>query len=179
MLFRSQEFAAGEDTRETTVMLQRDPGSPVVPYLRVENLYQPLVDADVEGYVVRAEAGWAFLGVAGEFFRYWEDDPNDQLDSWYVEALLRIVPPEAFGRVRLDLALGGRTFERTKKHTGVQGGLSLGMYPLDSLGFEADFRVAEINDLTMEDVRGALLVRAPAFPFLALRGGYQIGRAHV
>jgi len=152
----------GHDTRET--------GLPALASLRLENGWQRLADADVDGYEVRADAFYRGFGISAEYLRYWETRPSDQLTAWTLEARVRFVPDE---HVRLDLAVGVRGIERESSHTGLHGGASFGLYPSRWLGLEADLRWADVGDRLLGDYRGGLLVRLSGLPHVALRGGYR------
>lgn len=149
---------------------RRQKGEPAAALLRLESAYQPLSRTDVDGLVSRAELTWAMLGLGGEFLRYWEETPRQDLDFWSLEGLFRIAPNEYF---RLTVAAGARSIRGRESRAGFQGGFSLGVYPRRWLGVEADLRWAHIADRVLGDYRGGLLLRAPAFPYAALRGGYR------
>ncbi len=149
----------------------RRAGAPATALVRVESSYQSLSSADVDGLTTRAEVIYSFIGVGGEFIRYWEESPDQDLDFGLVEGLIRIVPSEY---VRLTLAAGSRHIAGRRSRWAHGGGFSIGLYPLEWLGIEADLRWAEVSDRTSGDYRIGALLRVPHFPYLALRGGYRV-----
>ena len=138
---------------------------------RLESTYQRLSSADVDGLTTRAEVVFSYFGVGGEFVRYWEDTPQQEMDFALVEGLIRLVPNE---HVRLTLAAGSRHIAGDRSRWAHGGGFSIGLYPLEWLGFEADLRWAKVSDRTSGDYRLGAQLRIPRFPHLALRGGYRV-----
>ena len=151
-------------------MSKRTDGSPVVPIARLENTYQSLIDADIDGYTLRGELGIGPIAAAGGWTRYSEERPPDELDSWFVEGLWRFGGNEHF---RLDLALGARGFERAFSTKGFQWGLSTGIYPNTIWGIEADGRWAHFDSGELTDLRGALRLTYPDLPYASVRAGYR------
>jgi hypothetical protein len=149
---------------------KRRGGRPANSIFRLETGYQKLRDSDVDAVTIRTEMVWAFLGISGEFLRYSEDSPDQELDFGSLEALYRFAPSNKF---RLDLAVGTRWIEGEGERSGISGGVSVGYYPTHWLGLEADARWANIADATLEDYRGAVSLRFPQFPYVALRSGYR------
>ncbi|MCB0221505.1 MAG: hypothetical protein KDH09_17540 [Chrysiogenetes bacterium] len=149
---------------------ERKAGSPVVPNARIENTYQSLIDADIDGYTLRGELGWGPIAAAGGWTRYSEERPPDELDSWFVEGLWRFGWSEHF---RFDVAAGARGFERAFSTKGFQWGVSTGLYPVNYLGREGDARWAFFDSGQLTDLRGALRLTYPDFPYASLRAGYR------
>lgn len=145
-------------------------GLPASAAFRVESSYQHLARSDVQGLVTRAEAIYHVVGVGGEFVRYWEDSPNQHLDVASMDAVLRLVATKT---VRFTLVAGAREIAGRHSHWGAGGGLGLGLYPTDWLGFEADARGYRVSDRRQFDLRIGALFRIPRFPYLAVRGGYR------
>jgi hypothetical protein len=150
---------------------ERRDGAPSAALLRVEGTYQALNNGDVDGYTVRGELVWAFIGVGGEFIGYQEGSPDQTFDFTTVEGLFRFSPHENF---RVTLATGSRRLEGKRKTTVFEGGISVGVYPQDWLGLELDLRLADVGDNVLGDYRIGGLLRLPDFPFMALRGGYRV-----
>lgn len=166
-------FAVVKGATEETIdyaVNERQDGSPVVPVARLENTYQSLIGTDIDGYTLRGELGFGPVAVAGGWTRYWEERPDDRLDSWVVEGLWRFGSNEHF---RLDLAFGGRGFERVYSTKGFQTGLSTGIYPWDCVGFEGDARWAFFESGELTDLRGVLRLTHPEFPYAGARAGYR------
>jgi hypothetical protein len=138
---------------------------------RLESTYQRLSSADVDGLTTRAEVIFSYFGVGGEFVGYWEDAPQQDMDFALVEGLIRLVPNEY---VRLTLAAGSRHIAGDRSRWAHGGGFSIGLYPQEWLGIEADLRWAKVSDRTSGDYRVGALLRIPRFPYLALRGGYRV-----
>lgn len=145
----------------------RKKGHPTLPYVRLENSYQRLLD-NVDGYALRVEGGWSFIGAGFEFLRYWEEDSPDTLNSYSMEALYRFAPNKY---VRASLGTGYRLFQGDASHGGFQIGPSLGVYPLSFLGVEGDLRWAFISERTVQDYRGGLTIMLPYF---SARAGYRL-----
>ena len=163
LLLIAEEAAPDEDEHRA--------GAPSTAVIRVESTYQRFSSADVDGITTRAELVFSYFGVGGEFIRYHEDSPDQDLDFGLVEGLIRIVPHES---IRLTLAAGSRRIEGDRSRWAHGGGFSLGFYPLEWVGLEADLRWAEVSDRTSGDYRVGALLRIPRFPYLALRGGYRV-----
>ncbi len=160
---------ASKATIEYTRKL-RKPGDLVVPYARADGFYQRVQDADVHGFGGRAEAGWAFIGVGFEYLRYREENPDDKLELWAIEALWRFSIYKSF---RLDAAIGGRGFKGNSEFDGTHGGFSVGIYPHTIIGIEGDFRWAEIGGNALGDYQAAFVFRHPAFRYVFIRTNYR------
>jgi hypothetical protein len=145
-------------------------GSPASAAVRLEGVYQSLTNTDVDGFTLRGEAVYAFIGVGGEYIRYHEDSPSQTLKFGSAEVLYRIAPSDVFS---LTAALGARWVDGRDDRTGFSGGVSTGIYPTEWLGLEADLRWADLSGRTLGDYRAGLLFRVPAFPYVAVRGGYR------
>jgi hypothetical protein len=145
-------------------------GSPSGAAVRLEGAYQSLTNTDVDGYTIRGEAVYAFIGVGGEYLRYHEDSPNQTLEFGSAEVLYRIAPSDVFS---LTGALGARWVDGRGDRSGFSGGVSTGVYPIEWFGLEADFRWADLSGRTLGDYRVGALFRVPAFRYLAVRGGYR------
>jgi len=152
-------------------MDDRRPGAPTTAIARVETTYQPLAHADVDGLATRAELVFGFIGVGGEFLRYWEQRPDQSLEIGSIEGLFRIAPNRHF---QLTLAGGSRHIAGRQGYWAHGGGFSLGIHPWRWLGVETDLRWSKVGDRTLGDYRAGVLMRIPRFPYLAVRGGYRV-----
>ncbi len=160
-------------SRTNEVFRERRAGEPAPSMLRLEGTYQRLADGDVDAHTTRGQFIWSSLGIGGEFTRYKEGSPKQSLDLTSGELLFRFLPCH---RMNLILAIGARKLDGDRDETGLQGGLSFGLHPVEWMGLELDLRWAAIGDGTLEDYRAGALFRHPDFPFVALRGGYRIER---
>ena len=75
--------------------------------------------------------------------------------------------------IRFDVAAGARGFERAFSTKGFQWGVSTGLYPVNYLGLEGDARWAFFDSGQLTDLRGALRLTYPDFPYASLRAGYR------
>jgi hypothetical protein len=148
----------------------RRPGAPTTAFVRLENTYQRFARSDVDGLATRGELMLGFIGVGGEFVRYWEARPDQSLEIGSIEGLFRLAPNRFF---QLTLAGGSRHIAGQKGHWAHGGGFSLGIHPWRWLGLETDLRWSKVGDRTMGDYRAGLLARIPRFPYLAVRAGYR------
>jgi hypothetical protein len=149
---------------------KRNKGEPAAALVRLESTYQRLGDDDVDGYTLRGELIWAFIGIGGEFIGYREGTPKQTFDFTTVEALFRLTTND---QIRFTLAAGTRVLEGKREKTAGQAGFSFGLYPVKWAGLEVDLRWAGLDGATLGDYRGAILLRPPAFPITALRAGYR------
>jgi len=148
----------------------RKKGEPAAALVRLESSYQRLGEDNIDGYTLRGELVWAFVGIGGEFVGYREGTPKQTFDFTTVEGLFRLAPNDG---VRLTLAAGTRVLEGKRDKTVGQAGFSFGLYPTEWAGLEVDLRWADLGGATLGDYRGAILLRPPAFPVTALRVGYR------
>jgi hypothetical protein len=149
---------------------KRKKGEPTSALLRLEGTYQRLGDGDVDGYTLRGELIWAFIGIGGEFIGYREGTPKQTFDFTTVEALFRLATND---QIQFQFAAGTRVLEGKREKTAGQAGFSFGLYPVKWVGLEADLRWGGVGNTTVSDYRGAILLRPPAFPITALRAGYR------
>jgi len=147
----------------------RLPGHPTIPTVRVDGGYQRVV-GNVDAWSSRGEIGWSLFGAAYEYMEFHEHDADDRLVSWYWEGLYRTAPGPSF---KLDFAAGYRGFKRDGNFGGAQTGASLGVYPLEGIGVEADFRWGSIGERILSDYHGRLLLNTPRLPGIFLRLGYR------
>lgn len=150
---------------------ERRPGDPATAIVRLESTYQHLAHSDVDGLATRAELVAGFIGIGGEFVRYWEDSPEHHLDFGAIEGLVRFAPKSWF---QITFAAGSRHIAGRHSRWAHGGGLGIGLHPQEWLGFEADARWAKVSDRTMGDYRLGVLLRVPKLRYLALRGGYRV-----
>lgn len=148
----------------------RKKGEPAAALVRLESSYQRLGDGDVDGYTLRGELVWAFVGIGAEFVGYRDGTPKQTFDFTTVEGLFRLAPNDG---LRLSVAAGTRVLEGKRDKTVGQAGFSFGLYPAEWVGLEVDLRWADVGGATLGDYRGAILLRPPAFPITALRAGYR------
>lgn len=148
----------------------RRPGAPTTAFVRFENTYQRFATSDVGGLASRGELMLGFLGVGGEFIRYWEAQPDQSLEIGSIEGLFRLAPNRW---LQLTLAGGSRHIAGHQGNWAHGGGFSVGIHPWAWLGVETDLRWSKVGDRTLGDYRGGLLVRVPQFPYLAVRAGYR------
>ena len=120
---------------------RRASGDPVLPDLRLDQSYQAVGTA-AQGSSSRVQAGYAILGVDGEYLHYWERNPTASLDYWQAEALLRLSDSPSF---RADLAYGYRGEATGPDSMAAQGGISMGAYFDYGIGLETDLRWADLQ----------------------------------
>lgn len=162
--------AAGETAGVTTEYARARPaGMPVVPVVRLDGAYQ-LIPKDIDALSARLELGVGPVAAAYERIVFREREPRDRLHGWRGEALWRIAAGEG---MRLDGAVGFMGFRRERDHSGGSVGLSLGIYPTRTVGYEADARWGAIGDATVTDLRGRLYFGPKAWRGFALRPGYR------
>lgn len=145
---------------------ERPAGSSTIPYLRVDNGYW-LVPDDVDGYEIRAQAGYGAFAAGFEFLRLWEDDPASRLDSYAADAVFRFAAGEV---LEFDIATGYRGFRGAEDHDGWEIGVPIALYPWRYLGVEASFKWAFVAGNVVDDYRAGIALH---LPFVTLRPGYR------
>jgi hypothetical protein len=136
----------------------RKKGEPVVVLVGLESSYQRLDDDDVDGYTLRGELVWAFIGIGAEFIGYRGGTPKQTFDFTTVEGLFRLATND---RIWLQVAAGTRVLEGKREKTAGQARFSFGLYPVKWVGLEADLRWAGVGGIgTSSCVFGNMRVRS-------------------
>ena len=93
---------------------------PALPTFRFEGDYQKIIQNDVQGYRLNAEAG--YLMFAGEFdwVHYFEKSTATQLRFMSPRLLIRSAPSRVF---EIDLAMGAKIVSGRRAQTGFEFGL--------------------------------------------------------
>lgn len=142
---------------------------PLLPLVRLDGAYQ-VIPKDIDALSGRLELGRGPFAAAYERILFREGEPRDRMWGWRGEALWRMVVGEG---VRLDAAFGYMGFQREGSHNGASTGLSLGVYPTRTVGYEADARWGSIGDATATDLRGRICFSPSSWRGFALRPGYR------
>lgn len=144
----------------------RDPGEPLIPFLRVDAAYQD-VESDVDALDYRVQIGYGPIGFELNQTRYEEDEPSDHLDVYRLYGLWRL----SYGqRVEIDLGLGGIIVEGDERNSGFSWTIPVLVQPLDWLLVEFRPMWSRVDGSRIDEYElGALF----NWNFVAIKAGYR------
>lgn len=146
----------------------RYPGDPMIPFARLDLGYQN-VESDVQAFDYRAELGFGPFGVHFNHTRYWEGEPNDQLDLYRAYGLYRM----SFGNaVQLDLGFGALTMDGKdeESETGFSFSSPVLFRPARLAAIEFRPAWSVVGDIPVSDYDLAALV---TWRYASFRVGYR------
>lgn len=143
--------------------------SPALPTIRFESAYQYIIN-DVNGYDIKAEAGYLMFGLDAEWLQYFEQEPNDDMKIMDGHVLLRTMFVNVFG---INLALGAKSFWGNNHHTGFDLGFPFYIYLGDHFIIDAQPYWATIRGNDVYDIGGGVSYKYKLF---GARAGYRLIR---
>jgi hypothetical protein len=145
---------------------QREPGEPLLPYLRIDAGWQH-IDDNIQAVDTRIEAGYGPLALAYRHTHYMERDTDDTLNLAYAHALYRFSPTPAF---EVDLALGATVLDGNNTHAGFSVGIPITWYPWKNVGLRFAPTWSSINSNWISDYDTAVQV---SIRFMTIFAGYR------
>lgn len=139
---------------------------PALPTFKLEGNYQYLV-GDMQSFSGRAEVGYLMFGLDGEYKRFYEESPHDNLNMANFHFLVRGLLAEIF---QVNLALGEKFIWGDTRHQGFEIGLPF--YLIFGKHFIWDVKpyMAFVGGKDIYDVSSGLNLK---YKFAGFRAGYR------
>lgn len=139
---------------------------PALPTFKLEGNYQYLA-GDMQSLNGRAEVGYLMFGLDGEYKRFYEDSPRDNLNMADFHFLVRGLLAEIF---QVDLALGERFIWGDSRHQGFEIGMPF--YLIFGKHFIWDVKpyMAFVGGKDIYDVSSGMNLK---YKFAGFRAGYR------
>jgi len=139
---------------------------PALPTVRLEPSYQYVFNG-IHGFSGKLEAGYLIVGVDGEYTRYFEKSPNDNLDIWSTHFLLRTIFTKHFGT---NLALGAKIVRGGQNRTAFEIGVPFYIYPSRYFIFDIQPFLATFGGKNIYDLGAGAAFK---YKLIGVRAGYR------
>lgn len=159
------EMAQDDDPKYTYKYLKKN-DVPALPTFRLEGMYQYLAGQD-HAASGRLEVGYLMVGAEGEYKRFWEKSPDDQLNVMSGHVLLRSLFSEVF---QINLALGEKIIWGDTRHDGFEIGFPFYMIFGKHVMFDVRPYLAFIGGHDVYDISSGISYK---HKLLGVRAGYR------
>lgn len=144
----------------------KDNESPALPTFRLEGGYQYLAGKE-QAVSGRVEAGYLMIGAEGEYKRFWEKAPDDELNVASGHVLLRALFSDVF---QINLALGEKVIWGDMRHDGFELGFPFYMIFGKHIMWDVRPYLAFIGGHEVYDFSSGISYKYKMF---GVRGGYR------